>query len=759
MKKILLFLVLVLLLSSCSGYKEFIPKNSKVGYTRLIGTKLVPESDIRANVYQLKYSYKRLIPTKYYLFLEYKRLLRDSLGKKNPSIHFLNNYNPTLDEIFLKDLKKNLHSFYVKNGFLHSEISIKIDSSKRDYNLYGLIINVNEGFASVFSKKDSLLINNPVIYNLTKEYIDKESIIIKNRNINPDIIQKEKENVSKYFKDKGYYYFSINDVGIFLNDLKDSTLQKIGLVYKIPDSKGIYLNKVYDKLYRYGEADFLFKRSETNYNFQPIDLQRKIALTKLFKIKTNDLYSNTRLNQGLQNIFLTDQFKSVSIRFDTAKTLLSPHIELVESDKLNFTSEIGGSVFRGIPGPFLTNSFKIRRVTSNLDYLDFSIRLGYEAQSGFINTSQTRNNLELNFSTSLNFPDLYIFKSVMPLIGDYFAPQSQIGIGYDYINRPEYLRTNTKLFQKYNWRKGQNSYFQLSLLDLNVINTSYPTTEISSEFQTYLNELKIQGNNLYRSFNPSFVSSIYFNYSFRNFNTTNSLINGFTLNYGFESGGTTLNFFPDNKIQFISELFKNQQNLQFYRYLRFNFDYRKYRILGIKGTSQLAFKFLSGVAYAYGSENNYQLPYEKNFFIGGPSSLRAWKPRRLGPGSNNTSQLIEQPGSVLLESTLEFRFKLIKFFGTLNGAIFLDAGNVWNFSNSGNAAETYFKFDQFYNQIALGTGFGLRWDFNYFLLRLDLASKVINPAKPVNQKWVLNKTTFSNGENPIEFNIGIGYPF
>jgi outer membrane protein assembly factor BamA len=193
--------------------------------------------------------------------------------------------------------------------------------------------------------------------------------------------------------------------------------------------------------------------------------------------------------------------------------------------------------------------------------------------------------------------------------------------------------------------------------------------------------------------------------------------------------------------------------------LRFNFDYRIYRILGIKGTSQLAFKFLSGVAYAYGSENNYQLPYEKNFFIGGPSSLRAWKPRRLGPGSNNTSQLIEQPGSVLLESTLEFRFKLIKFFGTLNGAIFLDAGNVWNFSNSGNAAETYFKFDQFYNQIALGTGFGLRWDFNYFLLRLDLASKVINPAKPVNQKWVLNKTTFSNGENPIEFNIGIGYPF
>lgn len=759
MRKIIFLLILVVLLSSCSGYKDFVPSAPKVDYIKITGTKVVPESEIRANVYQLKNSYKRIFPTKLYSYVENKRFTRDSLGLKNPSVHFLNNYNPTFSEELIVDIKKNLTSFYVKNGYLHPKVIVSIDSNLASKNYFGINILVKEGKASVFSKKDTLLINNPVLNKITSEYIAKESAIYLNRNLTPDILNKEKESLSRYLKDHGYYYFSVNDIGLYLNDVRDSSLSSVGLVYKIPDAKGIFVNKLYDKLYRYGDTDFLIKRSINSYNFEPTDFKTKKTLNKLLKIKTNDLYSNTKFSQGLQNIYLTDQFKSVSVRFDTNKTSLSPHIELVESDKLNFTSEIGGSVFRGIPGPFLTNSLKVRRVTSQLDYLDFSVRVGYEAQAGFINTSQTRNNLELNFSSSLNFPDLYLPKKFTTYFGDYFAPQSQIGIGYDYINRPEYLRTNSKIYQKYGWRKGANKYYQLSFLDLNIINTSYPTTEISSDFQNYLIELKNQGNNLYRSFNPSFVSSIYFIYNLRNFNSTNALINGYTFNYGVESGGTTLNFFPDKKIDFVANLFKNQQDLQFYRFLRFNIDYRRYKLLGNKGTSQLAFKFLSGVAYAYGAENNYQLPYEKNFFIGGPSSIRAWKPRRLGPGANSASQIIEQPGSILLESSLELRFKLVKFFGTLNGAFFIDAGNVWNFNNPGIPPETVFKFAQFYNQIAVGSGFGLRWDFNFFLLRLDLATKVINPANEVNKKWVLNKTTFRNGENPIEFNIGIGYPF
>jgi outer membrane protein assembly factor BamA len=241
---------------------------------------------------------------------------------------------------------------------------------------------------------------------------------------------------------------------------------------------------------------------------------------------------------------------------------------------------------------------------------------------------------------------------------------------------------------------------------------------------------------------------------------SNKLINGQSVLVGIESGGTTLNFLTNKRLKFVEDILKTNQELQFYRYLRLNVDYRKYILLGAKNQSQIAFKASTGIAYAYGDENSYQLPYEKNFFIGGPSSLRAWKPRRLGPGSyNSTSSLVEQPGSILLETSLEYRFKLIQFLGSLNGALFVDAGNIWNIKHPKQNSVGNWSANTFISEIAVGSGIGLRWDFEFFLLRLDLASKMINPAMAEGKKWVFNKTSFSSVENPIEFNIGIGYPF
>jgi hypothetical protein len=368
--------------------------------------------------------------------------------------------------------------------------------------------------------------------------------------------------------------------------------------------------------------------------------------------------------------------------------------------------------------------------------------------------------LELNLSTTLNLPSLFIPKRFDRWKQSLTASQTQIGIGYDYIDRPEYVRTNIKLFQRYNWKKSTNQFFQLSLVDLNLLNTNYPLTPTSDSFIAYLEELRLKGNNLYRSFNPSFVSSINFQYNYRSFLPSNTLTNGKSLLINLESGGTTLNFITNNKLTFIDDILKNNQDIQFYRYLRMNAEYRKYVLVGKRNKSQVAFKINAGLAYAYGAENGYQLPYEKNFFIGGPSSIRAWKPRRLGPGAYNaTNNLIEQPGSMILESSLEYRFPIVQFLGKINGALFVDAGNIWNIDHGQSNTVGNFNSNTFLNEIAVGTGFGVRWDFDYFLLRLDLATKAVNPGNKENEKWVLSKTTWSSGENPIEFNIGIGYPF
>ena len=747
------FIVVSIGLLSCGQYQTFEIPNPVINQINVTGNRQIPKAELRANVIGIKNSYRRLLPAKLYTYLGIKRKRKDSLGIKPSFIQFLKSPNPTFNTVWLATNTAQIQRYYRENGFLKAHIQSKIDTIGQ---LVNVTFTIDEGVASYFTKQDSISVDNPILAELVASYLKENSVIRPMGRLQLSLLKKEKEQLSHHLRNEGYYYFSPDAVGIRLNDVKDSTLQRISLYYKIPEFKNHLSIANYDRLYRIGLPEFSISDPYGNPAVHP-PLK---GLSKLINLKEDDLYSVDLFNQSLKNIYLTDQFKTVSIRFDTTRTRLFPKIELFQNEKYNFSSELGGSVFRGIPGPFLTNSFKVRRLFSSLDYFDFSTRIGYEAQSGFINTTDTRNNLELNVAASINFPTLYLPKTIIGKLGSYYGAKTSVGVGFDFINRPEYQRTNVNLFQRYTWQKSEYSFFTFSLINLNLLNTIYPETATSDAFRSYLEELKNKGNNLYRSFNPSFVSSISFQYVYRDLLPSNELKNGKIFQIGLESGGTTLNLLPTHKFSFVTDVLNSGQDIQFYRFLRFNLDYRKYKMLGRNQKSQIAFKLAGGVAYAYGDENGYQLPYEKNFFIGGPSSVRAWKPRRLGPGSYvSSSNLVEQPGSILLESSLEYRFKLFPLFGQMNGAFFVDAGNVWNMTQGNTDPSTQFHLSDFYNQMAVGTGFGLRWDFDFFLLRLDLATKVINPANPVNQKWVLPQTSFEGGQNPIEYNIGIGYPF
>jgi outer membrane protein assembly factor BamA len=747
------FIVVSIGLISCGQYQTFEIPNPVINQINVTGNRQIPKAELRANVIGIKNSYRRLLPAKLYTYLGIKRKRKDSLGIKPSFIQFFKSPNPTLNPVWLTTNTTLIQRYYRENGFLKAHIQTKIDTIGQ---LVNITFVIDEGEASYFTKQDSISVDNPILAEHVSSYLKEHSIIRPMGRLQLSLLKREKEQLSHHLRNEGYYYFSPDAIGIRLNDIKDSTLQRISLYYKIPEFKNHLSIANYDRLYRIGLPEF----SITDPYGNPAVHPPLKGLSRLINLKEDDLYSVDLFNQSLKNIYLTDQFKTVSIRFDTTRTRLFPKIELFQNEKYNFSSELGGSVFRGIPGPFLTNSFKVRRLFSSLDYFDFSTRIGYEAQSGFINTTDTRNNLELNVSASINFPTLYLPKAMVGKLGSFYGAKTSLGVGFDFINRPEYQRTNVNLFQRYTWQKSEYSFFTFSPINLNLLNTIYPETATSDAFKSYLEELKIKGNNLYRSFNPSFVSSISFQYVYRDLLPSNELKNGKIFQIGLESGGTTLNLLSNRKFSVVTDLLNSGQDIQFYRFLRFNLDYRKYKMLGRNQKSQIAFKLSGGVAYAYGDENGYQLPYEKNFFIGGPSSVRAWKPRRLGPGSYvSSSNLVEQPGSILMESSLEYRFKLFPLFGQMNGAFFVDAGNVWNMSQGNTDPSTQFHLNDFYNQIAVGAGFGLRWDFDFFLLRLDMATKVINPANPVNQKWVLPQTSFEGGQNPIEYNIGIGYPF
>jgi outer membrane protein assembly factor BamA len=231
----------------------------------------------------------------------------------------------------------------------------------------------------------------------------------------------------------------------------------------------------------------------------------------------------------------------------------------------------------------------------------------------------------------------------------------------------------------------------------------------------------------------------------------------------------------------------NGSNLDFSQYIRTEIDMRRY--WQVAPNRSIAARFSFGIARSFGFTSD--VPYVKQFFAGGPVSVRAWAPRGLGPGAyedplsrdtrNNTR--LYQTGDISLEANLEYRFKI---FWLLNGALFLDAGNVWTIDYDANRCGSQFLIspqeytdcideegnvftqvnEAFYRQIAVGGGFGLRFDFSYFILRLDLATKLRHsyPFMPdetgatESDYWFRD---FREGYSlsKVAFNLGFGYPF
>ena len=156
------------------------------------------------------------------------------------------------------------------------------------------------------------------------------------------------------------------------------------------------------------------------------------------------------------------------------------------------------------------------------------------------------------------------------------------------------------------------------------------------------------------------------------------------------------------------------------------------------------------------------MPYIRQFSVGGPNDIRAWRIRSLGPGSSESSGsngFYNQTGDLKLEGNLEYRFHII---GVLKGAFFTDAGNIWMLKKNTDNEGANIDVNRFYKEIAIGAGAGLRLDFSYFIFRGDVSMPLRNPELPETERWILNKIDFASSvwrKNNLILNIAIGYPF
>lgn len=620
---------------------------------------------------------------------------------------------------------------------------------------------------------------------------ERNSFIRKGQRYREENFTKERERIDLYLKDNGYYDFSRQYVDFDVDtSMLDNRRVAVKIIVRDPARRGYHKQFVVDSVRfttdagvsRPGVERERRTYRDVQYQYYRDQYNLKILSQRVF-LQPGRLYSRTQTFDTQRQLANLDAFKFVNINYDSSGGAFIANIFTSALDRYEWSNEVGVNVTEGYPGPFYNLNFKKRNLFGGLENFELNGRIGIEGVASATQDLNVYKSTEAGVNTSITFPQfLWPFRSATQIRFGKYNPKTRLSLGYNYTDRPEYSRNTATFSNTYTWQDKGTTQYSLSLFNVSLINSQIK----SALFREVLDDLDSLGNyNLARSFEPSFVSSMIFTVTWnRNYGTFDR--NAVFIRGQFEPGGTTLNFIDPDII--------TRQGLQYFKFWRLNFDFRQIRILNSWAT--FAYRVNTGIAYSYGSDRS--LPYEKYYFAGGSNSVRAWRPRRLGLGSvpprSNTDPSVdgdpaadglfnyrlERPGEILFEGSMELRSRL---FGFVGGAVFVDAGNVWLFSQqtqedpeTGEAqpveGNSKFRLDSFYKELGIGTGFGLRFDFTFLILRFDVGIKVYDPGRKPGERFVLDDArffrpfatqlpdgTYTNFKEPVIYNIGIGYPF
>jgi outer membrane protein assembly factor BamA len=589
-----------------------------------------------------------------------------------------------------------------------------------------------------------------------------QSLLKKGDSYDQDKLGKERDRIDQLMKDNGYYDFTKQYIDFSIDTSAVRNKIKLQLEILNPARRGYHKQFVVDSIIFTPDAASIGKdnrkrhaSSYHNITFNSYeDLYSKKILAQRVFITKDSLYSRSQTFNTQRQLANLDNFKFVNLNYDTTGGRFVANLFTSPLDRYTWGNETGVTVTQGFPGPYFSTNFKKRNIFKGLEIFELNGRFGFEGVAAVTSDAGFYKSTEASLNASVTFPQfLFPFRSTTAFRYARNNPRTKILAGYTYTDRPEYQRSITTVSATYTWGLQNKLQFSFSPATLNIINST-----VSHGFDSVLTALKDKGNNLINAFHPSYVSSMIFTMTY-NSNYGVAQKNSTFIRTTVESGGTLLNLY--------SPKFITDQGLEPYQYFRVSFDFRKNQY--ITKTSSFAYRFNSGFGYAYSS--NKVLPYEKNFFAGGSNSVRAWRPRRLGLGSDPPpvstnipangyfNYSFEKPGQLLLEGSVEWRQKL---FGFVNYALFIDAGNVWALQTTNNPNAS-FEWNKFYKEFGVGTGFGLRFDFTFLILRFDVGMKAWDPARPVGNRFVLGNASFlkpySFNHEPVIYNIGIGYPF
>ena len=692
--------------------------------------------------------------------------------------------------------KKQIEIFFRNKGYY--SVRVEDQTIKHENKKVSVLYNISPG--------KPILINN-IEYSIQDPFINNTvlsdtsaALIKKGSRLDVELLQNERARIAANLRDLGYYRFSKDYITYTIDTLSGNSTASIMLIFKqfrnedgtLENHKKYRINNTYiytnydakkalseNETYFAGFDTTLYSLSEVrNYFFLNNSKQtiKSGAIARGAYLFKDSLYNQTDVKDTYKYLSAMKIIKIANLNFIDVKPerkiydtifvannekndtivqeygFLDCELRLTQDKLQEATFELEGTNSSGNIGAAGNLIYRHRNIFRHAEVFDLKFKTALERQTNYAKNVEIPQVSNISFFNSREFGLEFLidFPRLLSPIKGYdfskrYTPKTLASFTYNYMSRPDYTRTIAGLSYGYFWSSSEKQSHILKPIVFDLVELRNPT----EKFLNYINTFGLHEsyeNHLILASSYSLIinnqkKSKKRNYSYIRINGKSA---GNLLKTAMDLAGT-----EKKDGQYVIG------NTVFAQFLKADIDYRYYKKLS-RENDKLIYRVFAGVALPYG--NLKVIPFGEKYFSGGANGIRAWQVRSLGPGSysisDTTDLFLNLTADIKFESNFEYRMKL---FWMLEGAFFIDVGNIWAINSHDDRSGAMFELKDFYKELAVGTGYGFRFDFDFFIIRFDFGMKIVDPAYPLGKRLIPFNRKYTS--NDFAFNVGIGYPF
>lgn len=762
----LLFIFVALIILSCSSRRylsndEILYTGAKIQFAE--GVEIEDERDIKAELEAVL----RPSPNVKLLGLIRHRLWFHYIGGGNAENGWRGWIGRKLGEpaVLLRDADpENTSRLMINrlenNGYFRAQVEYDVRHKKKSADI---LYTVNPGLLYrianiVYPEPDT---------ELKKEIkgTEETSVLRKQKQFTLSLLRKERDRISVELKNRGFYYFNAEYISFLADSTSGDNTVNIYVTVR-DDIPPKAINK-----YRIGRIyilqNFALRNDAERTNVDTVvadshyfvgdpNKYKPAVFSRLVFLQHNDYYNRKNHLLTINRLMRLETFRFVNIRFepdtDAPEETLYTHISLRSANKHSIRAEFQAiSKSNDLAGPGFNIGYRNRNLLRGGEVLTVDTHSSFET----LITDQRRWRLDqyhIGIESELQIPRI-ISPVPLPTRETMYLPRTRIRLGYEGLDRMDELRLDSFSTRfGYMWMSTRFLRHELDPIIINFVRSSIRNPGSGSDIP--VDPVTLQ------SLESQFIIGA--NYSL----VYNNQIDQQRRNHMFFRLQLDLS---GNTLHLVQSLFGQKEptpdspytllGIPYSQYTRAEIDFRYFWRPSTGG--RIATRLVFGAGIPYG--NSAYLPYVKQFFIGGSSSIRAFAARSLGPGTLYPPEpgagRLDRTGDMRIETNIEYRFPVL---GMINGAFFTDAGNIWMVNDDREREGTEFNVSTFYREVAIGSGFGLRIDASFFVLRFDLAFPLRKPFLPPGERWVIGDIDFGSSRwrnDNLTYIIAIGHPF